>query len=89
MTASDIKAEMREQPFVPKRLFVSDGSQYDVFRPDMCMVLMTSIVVGIKGDTPPGIYEQAVRIDCHHVTRLLPLPVTAPPGQNGPASPPG
>jgi hypothetical protein len=35
-------------------------------------------------DTPPGIYEQAVRIDCRHVTRI---PVTSPPGQNGPGSP--
>src|SRR5438874_9358880 len=87
MSPNEILAEMRGQPFEPKRICVSDGSEYDIYHPDMCMVLLTSIVVGIKGDTPPGIYEQAVRIDCRHVTGILPLPVTNPPGQNGPASP--
>jgi hypothetical protein len=86
MSPSDIQAELRGQPFVPKRIFVSDGSEYDVHHPDMCMVLLTSIVVAIKGDSSQ-FYEQAVRIDCRHVTRILPLPVTSPPGQNGSAQP--
>ena len=87
MSPNDIRDETRGEPFVPKRIYVSDGSQYDIFHPDMCMILLASIVVGIKGDTPPGIYEQAVRIDCRHMTRILPLPVTSAPGQNGPGSP--
>ena len=32
-------------------------------------------------------YEQAVRIDNRHVTRILPLQITAPPEQNGPSPP--
>ena len=74
---------MRTQPFVPKRIYVSDGSQYDVYHPDMCMVLTTSIVVGIVIDPGSPVYDQAVRIDCHHVTRILPLPLKVSAGQNG------
>lgn len=73
MSPSDIQAGMRGQPFVPKRIFVTDGSEYDVRRPDMCMVLLTSIVVAIKGESSQ-FYEQAVPIDCRHITRILPLP---------------
>jgi hypothetical protein len=87
MTANDIRVEMRGQPFVPKRIFVSDGSQYDVHHPDMCMIGLASIVVGIVTDPGSPYYEQAVRIDNRHVTRILPLPITAPPEQNGPTSP--
>jgi hypothetical protein len=77
---------MRGQPFVPKRIYVSDGSQYDVYHPDMCMIGVASIVVGIVTDPGSPYFEQAVRVDCRHVTRILPLPVTTPPGQNGPSS---
>jgi hypothetical protein len=83
MSPSDIRDEMRGQPFVPKRIFVSDGSEYDVYHPDMCMIGLASIVVGIvtKPDSP--FFDRAVRIDCRHVTRILPLPFTIPPSQNG------
>lgn len=87
MTPNDIKTEMRVQPFVPKRIYVSDGSQYDVYHPEMCMVGMTSIVVGLVHDPGSPYFEQAIRIDCHHVTRILPLPVKSAAGQNGPAPP--
>jgi len=87
MTANDIKAEIRGQPFVPKRIFVSDGSQYDVHHPDMCMIGLASIVVGIASDPGSTIFEQTVRIDNCFVTRILPLPVKTLPDQNGPASP--
>jgi hypothetical protein len=87
MTANDIRTEMRGQPFVPKRIFVSDGSQYDVHHSDMCLIGLASIVVGIVSDPGSPYYEQAVRIDNRHVTRILPLPITKQPDQNGPASP--
>lgn len=87
MTANDIRAEMRWQPFVPKRIFVSDGSQYDIHHLEMCMIGLQSIVVGIVSDPGSPYFEQAVRIDNRHVTRILPLPVTTTPDQNGPASP--
>jgi hypothetical protein len=87
MTPNDIRSEMRGQPFVPKRIFVSDGSQYDVYHPDMCMVGLGSIVVGIVSDPGAPFFDQAVRIDNRSVTRILPLPVTTPPEKNGSGPP--
>jgi len=78
---------MRGEPFVPNRIFVSDGSEYDVYHPDMCMLGLASIVVGIVSKPGSEFFDQAIRIDCRHVTRILPLPVTTPPSQNGPGSP--
>jgi hypothetical protein len=89
MTPTELREDLRAQPFRPIRLIVSDGSHYDIFHPELCMVGLGSVIVGLSSDPASPFFERTVRMDNRHVTRVLPLQVTTPPGQNGPSSPHG
>jgi hypothetical protein len=86
MTPNDIREDIRRQPFRPVRLIVDDGSQYDIYHPDMCMIGLGSIIVGLANDPSSPYFERTVRIDCRHISRILPLPVN-PAAANGPGGP--
>src|SRR5437660_992330 len=65
---------LRQQPFRPFRLFVSDGATYDVPHPDLCMAGPRIAIIGIP---PPGtaapVLDRFAVVDLVHVTRLEPL----------------
>src|SRR5207249_7839013 len=47
MTPNEILAELRRRPFEAFRLHLSDGSSYDVRSPELCMVGINSVVIGL------------------------------------------
>lgn len=57
---------------MPIRLFVSDGSTYDVRHPEMLLVSRTEIVVGLaqKEEELP---ERLAFLDPLHITRVEPV----------------
>jgi hypothetical protein len=83
MLPSDIVQHVRRRPFQPFRMFVSDGTIYDIRHPEMCMVGMGSVIVGVSADPNAVLFERTVWIDCHHVVRIEQITPTAPTG-NGP-----
>lgn len=61
---------MREQPFRPFQVFVSDGSAYDVRHPELIMVTRRNVNIArptANGDELPDAY---VRCDPVHITRI-------------------
>lgn len=85
MTPNDVVSELRQRPFVPFRMFVSDGTTYEIRHPELCMVGLGSVMVGVTTDPASTLYERTVRIDCRHIVRVEPL-VTPPPASS--AQPP-
>ena len=86
MTPNHLREDLRAQPFRPIRLIVSDGSFCDIQHPELCMVGLGSVIVGLANDPASPFFERTVRIDNRHISRVVPLPVTSPPEQNGPTS---
>ena len=77
MRPQQIQAHLRKQPFVPFRLFLSDGSSYDVRHPEMAAVSRAEVVVGLdvhNGDVP----DRFAYCDPVHVVRIEPLDSTKP-----------
>lgn len=72
MRAQEIQAHMRKRPFVPIRVFLSDGSSHDVRHPEFMLVMQREVIIGIL---PVGaeIPEHAVYIDPVHITRIEPI----------------
>ena len=72
MRAQEIHAHARKRPFVPIRLFLSDGSSHDVRHPEFILVMQREVVIGTpaRGDEIP---ERAVYIDPIHITRIEPI----------------
>ena len=63
---------------------VTDGSTYDIPHPEFCMVLQTSVIVGVPGDPGSKVPESAEWIDARHIVKVIPLTQPATDGNNGP-----
>jgi len=84
MAPRDLLKRVKQRPFIPFRLVVSEGATYDVRHPDFVMVGRDSAVIGIQGDQEQDFYETSVLVDLLHVVRLEPLETTKPTGNGQP-----
>ncbi len=70
---------LRARPFVPFRITMTDGRQFDVSHPDTAMAGRAFVIVGIPAaDDPLGFVGRTVTLAMLHVTSLEPLEVAAP-----------
>ena len=72
MRPDEIRAHLHKRPFQPIRIFVSDGSSYDVRHPEMMFVTRREVVIGLDaGDD--RIPERSAYCDPVHITRIEPI----------------
>ena len=72
MRPDEIRAHLRKQPFRAIRIYISDGSSYDVRHPELRLVTQTEVVIALD----PGndaIPERSAYCDPVHITRIEPL----------------
>jgi hypothetical protein len=69
----EIRARIRKHPFVPFRLYVSDGSRYDVLHHDFAIVTSRYVTVAVGAPSPDDLPDRLVDIDPLHITRIEPL----------------
>jgi hypothetical protein len=80
----EIQARLRVRPFRPLRLIVSEGLRYDIVHPDLVLVGQRDLTIGSPSPGNPTIYDRLTRVAIVHVVGMEDLPVTTPPGANGP-----
>ena len=80
----DIQARLRQRPFHPLRLIVSEGLRYDIVHPDLVLVGQRDLMIGSPSAENPTIYDRVTRVAIVHVVGMEDLPVATPPGSNGP-----
>ena len=73
MTRADLIRRVRERPFVPFRLIVSEGGAYDIRHPDQIMVTRDLAVIGLPGAQGQDFYETTALVDLFQVIRAEPL----------------
>ncbi len=76
----DIQARLREKPFRPLRIRVSEGLQYDIHHPDLVFVGNRDLMIGFPGPDNPSIYDRVTRVALIHVVALEDTPAPASPG---------
>jgi hypothetical protein len=65
----EIRDRLRQQPFVPQRIFASEGLRYDILHPDLVIVGDRELMIGIsRGDSE--IASRFVRLALIHVVAL-------------------
>jgi hypothetical protein len=84
MAPEELRDALRQQPFEPFRLVLTDGAGYEIRHPDLLWVGRRSAMVGLTGQPGQTFYERAVRVDLLHIIRLEPLEATPPSTTNGP-----
>jgi len=72
MRPDEIRFFIRKQPFEPFRVFVSDGSSFDVIHHDFMIVLQHKVIVALA-KKPGDIPKESAFIDPLHITRIEPL----------------
>lgn len=82
MRPDDLRRLLGGQPFCPFRVFVSDGTIYDITHPEIAMVVHMSLRIAL----PPGgvldpPLERFVLVSVIHITRVE---VYYPPGSPAP-----
>lgn len=79
MDHAEMQRLLRQKPFQPFRVFVSDGRLYEVRHPRMNLLGPTFIKIGLPAaDLPPPICERAEYVRLDQIQRVELLPGSAP-----------
>jgi hypothetical protein len=78
----DIQARLREKPFRPLRIIVSEGLRYDIHHPDLVLVGVRDLMLGFATPDRPTVYDRVVRVALLHVVGMEEIP-PAPDSGNG------
>lgn len=73
MRAEDVKRLLQTRPFSPLKIFMSDGTTFEITHPDMAIVTRSWITVGIEdrtGDSDLGIADREARCSLLHIVRI-------------------
>jgi len=81
----DIQARLRERPFRPVRVIVSEGLRYDIVHPDLVLIGQRDLAIGFPSPDNPGVYDRLIRVALVHIVGLEDLPAT-PAASNGPSN---
>jgi hypothetical protein len=72
MHAKEILQKLREQPFEPFAIHMSDGSSYAITHPDQVLLTPTIARIGIKPGPDPKLAEEIATCSLVYVARLAP-----------------
>jgi len=72
MRPDEIRAHIRKHAFEPIRVFVSDGSHYDVLHHDFMIVSRNEVIVALAKSSADFPYQTAF-LDPPHITRIVPI----------------
>jgi hypothetical protein len=76
MNPQELRSVLRQQPFEPFRLVMTDGAGYEIRHPDLLWVGRSTAMVGLTGEPGQTFYERAVKVALLHIVRLEPLGVS-------------
>ena len=69
MRPQDFFDLLRRRPFVPFRIFATDGRTFDVRHPDQALVLKTRVILPLPGGSD-DVAERSEHLALVHVVRL-------------------
>jgi hypothetical protein len=87
MRMEDLQRLLREQPFRPFSIHLSNGRSHEVRHPELVVVGRTTMFVGKPApDLPQPSYDDFAIVTLLHINDVEPLAVPTPPSTNGPGT---
>ncbi len=83
MSHEDLRDYLRERPFRPFRLVLTEGTIYEVRHPELFMLGNRSVVIGLPRHPTETVYDRTTMVNLFHIVRLERLEVPTTPGQSG------
>lgn len=78
MAPQEILKALKERPFMPIRIHLSDGSAFNVLDPSDATMDILTLYVGTDPDDESGLFRKMNRISPSHVMRIEPMPELRP-----------
>jgi hypothetical protein len=73
-----LRDELHRQPFVPLRIYLTDGKTYDIRHPEMAMITSREVYIGREETAPgSGIARECDLVSLLHVVRVEQMPYSA------------
>jgi hypothetical protein len=70
-----LRDELSRQPFVPLRIFLTDGKTYDIRHPEMAMITSIEVYIGREETSPgSGVARECDLVSLLHVVRVEQMP---------------
>ena len=79
-TYHGVQTRLREKPFRPFRIVVSEGQRFEIRHPDLVFVGLHDLMIGFPSPEAPTVYDRVTRVALAHVVSLEDLPVSSIPG---------
>jgi hypothetical protein len=73
MPLAEILRHLQARPFVPFRLRLSNGEQYDILHPELLMPGRSVLYVGIPDDPREPVAARLATLGLIHIVELIPL----------------
>lgn len=83
MAPEELRDTLKQQPFEPFRIVLTDGQGYEIYHPDLLLVGKRSAVVGLTGAGGTPFYDRTVKVDLLHVSRIESLSAAPKRKSNG------
>jgi hypothetical protein len=87
MSSDELRDSLRQQPFEPFRIVLTDGTSYNIRHPDLLWVGQRAAYVGLTGQPGQTLFERAVKVDLLHITQIVLIdraPSSPASGSSGP-----
>jgi hypothetical protein len=84
MAPEELRNAIRQQPFEPFRIVLTDGASFEITHPDLLLVGKRTAVVGLTGQPGQTFYERTVKVDLLPIIRIEPLQTASASPPNGP-----
>ena len=73
MSPEALRQELRRQPFVPLRVYLTDGKVYEVRHPEMVLLSQREAYIGKESTPGSGIAVECDLVSLLHVVRVEPV----------------
>jgi hypothetical protein len=77
MQFEDLGRRVQQRPFVPFRMYLTDGSIYDLRHPELIMVGKRTAVVGVTANPQQKYFDHVVDVDLLHIVRVEAIEASA------------
>ena len=83
MQTPDILEFVRREPFKPFRITLTDGRTYEIHHPELAMVGVSTVVIGVPAPNyADPVFQRAITIDLAHIMEAEALPTSISPKSN-------
>ena len=74
MSPLEIQKHLRNSPFEPFRVHMSDGFHYEIRHPEMALLTQRQLYIALyRGGKTDGVPSKSVFCDPLHITRIEPI----------------